>query len=334
MVHKDPEFLREVEYGNTFVKVLPQKIGPLIYFHSDNEQEYSKKIEADTKYPGIKMFVVAIILILGLIYLIHNDFIDFISLWTLVIAAIAFFFIILGIDKFLGFRGTDYFVGEKGYAIYTFKEHRKNIVKRKEVCFDDINHILVNNKKIYTNSSSSPSLLEDLLTSEEYKHTECKLTLFYIDGNKMKMVENFNYIFNEEKSTQKDDYEFITVIKEQLLAQIFEQASLNYENNNVVHFPIIINQRTCTLGISIYKNGDLHVNQQSISKDSVTEIEVMKSKLSSKEELVISYENQSGKTKKEKLELNMIANRDIMAHFLKLHYTIFDEDNSLYEYTF
>lgn len=323
MNYSDPIFLRKIENGETFVKKLPQTIGKLLYFHTNNTNKNPKYSESQYRTRGIIIIAISLLALLAIWY----NYYSF-SLGLLLIASgVAIFAILCGVGVMMGFTGTDYFIGENGYAIFSFKNYRNNIISKKEVSFDDINCILLQEHREYSQDLSNQYGL--LLGSEEYNGTCSTLKLANISKKTICILNEFSYDYNEEDRTlQKDMYKFATKIQEILLSRFFEQAQYDYENNKVVTFPMVKGKQQYIHGISIYDNGDITLYKNNIKKDWVTDVK------ETSKELIIKYIDNFGKKQKESLELSKIANCDIMMHFLKLHHFVSEDEDAFSHYTF
>lgn len=322
MNYNDPIFLKQIENGETFVKKFPQNIGELLFFYTTNPAEKAEFSESQYKRSGI-IIVAAGVIILLMLFIFDSSLLAKIIVGLLTIITILF-----GLGTMMGFFGRDYFIGENGYSIFTFKNSRNNIISQHNVSFDDINCILLREKRKYKQDSSNVYIGPIAIGPKEYDQTECNLKLAKLNDETVCIIEDYSYNYNEEETEHDYEYRFASKIQEVLLSRIFEQAMSYYENNKVISFPFVADMQKYVHGISIYENGDITLFREKIKKDCVTDIEEKAN------ELIIEYTDSFGNKQNVSIILSKIANCDIMLHFLKLHHLIYEDNTAFSHYVF
>ena len=112
--------ISDINNGSSFVKVIPDNIGDLVYF--DTTETKAEPL-ADSVYKRRKIIagLVTIAVIAGIWFLLHNHI-----GWAIFLTLVAAF---IGYLVYAGqsFGGNDYFIGTEGYAKYHFSKNRENI---------------------------------------------------------------------------------------------------------------------------------------------------------------------------------------------------------------
>ncbi|MBO4447504.1 MAG: hypothetical protein J5764_05200 [Bacteroidales bacterium] len=125
------KLLADIKAGTSFVQVVPEDIGELVYFETSNP-EAKPKSAIVYFLRKILVIVVMLALLAGIWWLFLPNF------WLPLIATVlaAYFgYVLVGAQVF---EGTDFFIGTDGYAIYEFKKTRANIISKEEPRFEDI----------------------------------------------------------------------------------------------------------------------------------------------------------------------------------------------------
>lgn len=124
------QVIADINAGTSFVKVVPDNIGDLVYFDTD---EPKAEPLADSVYTRRKIItaIVTIAAIVGIWFWLY----DHIG-WGIFLTLVAGF---VGVLVFLGqgFGGHDFFVGTEGYAKYHFVKNRENIDSKEGHRFDE-----------------------------------------------------------------------------------------------------------------------------------------------------------------------------------------------------
>lgn len=124
------QVIADINAGTSFVKVVPDNIGDLVYF--DTSEPKAEPL-ADSVYTRRKIIaaVVTIAAIAGIWVWLYAH-IGWAIFLTLVAAFIGYLF--FG-DQYFG--GQDYFIGSEGYAKYHFDTNRENILEKEGHRFDE-----------------------------------------------------------------------------------------------------------------------------------------------------------------------------------------------------
>lgn len=122
-----------IHSGTAVFKHIPEALGTVLY--CDTNQPGEKPMTEDEarsrKIKSIAIGAIALALIWALLY---SHYI-WASILSVVVLLICYFFF----DT--TFSGTDYFMGEKGFAIVSFRDQRENITKEEVVLFDDLSNL-------------------------------------------------------------------------------------------------------------------------------------------------------------------------------------------------
>ncbi|MBQ6311201.1 MAG: hypothetical protein IJK74_06605 [Bacteroidales bacterium] len=124
------QLIADINAGTSFVKVIPDNIGDLLYF--DTTEPKAEPL-ADKVYTRRKIItaIVTIIAIAGIWFGLHN----YIG-WSIILTVVAS---VIGLLFYLSqsFSGDDFFVGTEGYAIYHFVKNRDNVETKKLQRYSD-----------------------------------------------------------------------------------------------------------------------------------------------------------------------------------------------------
>ena len=122
--------IADIKEGNSFVKVVPEEIGEVIYF--DTTEPTAEPL-GDNVYARRKIIsVLATILAVTAIWVLLSSHPG----WAIALTVAAVFVGVVSysVQRFAGF---DYFVGTKGYALYHFSGTRTNIDNKTVRKYDD-----------------------------------------------------------------------------------------------------------------------------------------------------------------------------------------------------
>ena len=160
--------------GISIFQYIPTSIGKVLYCDTTEPREEPLTPEG-VKRNRIWCVLLAVIAIGLAGVFIHLEF-----YWGLLVP---FFLVIYAITIFiktLPFEGTDYFVGEKGYAIIKFTEERYHIIDERVVLFEDVSYLFTGEtiKKEYRNGGGPIGLLVSRIEGKKYVETEYFFRLY------------------------------------------------------------------------------------------------------------------------------------------------------------
>lgn len=137
------QILADIKAGTSFVKMIPDNIGEIVYFDTDTPTDVP---QSDFTYMlrKVAVFLLTAAAIAGLWCVL--DSIVWRCIWTALIAFIGW--VVLSIQEF---RGTDYFVGTDGYAEFTFSGNRENVIRTEVHTFDESDLLLHGETRNFTN---------------------------------------------------------------------------------------------------------------------------------------------------------------------------------------
>lgn len=137
------QILADIKAGTSFVKVIPDNIGEILYFDTNTPTDVPK---SDFTYMlrKVAVFLLTAAAIAGLWYVL--DSIVWLSIWSLLLVVIGY--AVLTIQRF---RGTDYFIGTRGYAELTFSGSRDNVTKSEVHTFDESDSLVHSEFMNFTN---------------------------------------------------------------------------------------------------------------------------------------------------------------------------------------
>ena len=124
--------LEHIYSGTSIFQYIPASIGKVVY--CDTTEPDGKPMSPDEIKKSRIAFSILAIVSLPLIWMFLRSYIILALLLTMGVLFLCF------VAFFAPYLGTDYFVGENGYAIVEFKKKRDNIVEE-VVLFDDISYI-------------------------------------------------------------------------------------------------------------------------------------------------------------------------------------------------
>ena len=128
------EQLERVELGISIFQYIPASIGKLVYCDTTESRDEPLEPE-DVKRNRIWCALLAVLAI-GL----AGAFIYLEFYWGLLVPFFLVLYTLSVFGKTLPLEGTDYFVGEKGYAVIKFTEQRDHIIDERVVLFEDMSY--------------------------------------------------------------------------------------------------------------------------------------------------------------------------------------------------
>lgn len=137
------QILADIKAGTSFVKVIPDNIGEILYFDTNTPTDVPK---SDFTYMlrKVAVFLLTAAVVAGIWYAL--DSVVWRSIWTALVVLIGW--VVLIIQEF---SGTDYFVGTDGYAEFTFSGNRENVIRTEVHTFDESDLLLHGEIRSFTN---------------------------------------------------------------------------------------------------------------------------------------------------------------------------------------
>ena len=249
--------IADINDGKSFVKVVPENIGDLIYFDSD---EPRAEPLADSVYATRKIItaIISIALIAVIWYFLTSVG------WQIVLSLAILFFgglIFLG----QGFGGDDYFVGTEGFAKYHFSKNRENVDSKEEHRYDDGFLLVHHEVKQYKNGS--------------YDRTEFSFT--YIgkpnqEGIASTIAEEYGSYDCEEggNNTGEADYDYWCRIEDEITSKYLIAAQNLLDAGHSVPIFVTLKQNDNTwktgavihLAPGVIKYGDKTYTQEDLKR--------------------------------------------------------------------
>lgn len=176
------EQLSKISAQTSIFKHIPEEIGNVLYCDTNQPGEVALGEKEAKRKKITSIAICAVILLLYWVFLYDH------YIWGAIISIIGILVTIVASDT--TFSGTDYFVGDKGFATVSFYNSRDNITSTKVIPFKEIEYFftqetIVKTNYIYSNTQYSFSIFgkEDLNThrydsifstigSYEYKKTK------------------------------------------------------------------------------------------------------------------------------------------------------------------
>ncbi len=306
MAITDKEQLKAIISGNSFVRALPQNLGELVYFDTDNDKAHAPKTKKQYLITRILTIIVmmAIYAIMAMIIALNERLFDD-NFWPwFIVIIIAIFVFAWGIGTFMAqtFEGTDYVIGKSGFATLKFKDNRENIKQYNELLFDNIETIYYSETKIFEN--------------DVYKGTRYKLDITVTDSNKW----NELCCLTGKYMKAEDDiqYQFVQHVKSIIDNTIIHRTIEILVSNGFVGFPV--KQQGLTgfnlFTILLFSNGDLKIDSKLIKKDHVNEIELSNGTI-----FVDYFDDIKKKMRSTYLKYSEVGNAAIFMHLCKNIYS-------------
>ncbi len=157
------EQLSKISAQTSIFKHIPEEIGNVLYCDTNQPGEVALGEKEAKRKKITSIAICAVILLLYWVFLYDH------YIWGAIISIIGILVTIVASDT--TFSGTDYFVGDKGFATVSFYNSRDNITSTKVIPFKEIEYFftqetIVKTNYIYSNTQYSFSIFgkEDLNT--------------------------------------------------------------------------------------------------------------------------------------------------------------------------
>lgn len=130
------DLLASIEKGDAPFKYIPEEVGNLKFCYTDNvkAEPYTKEV----KRKKLLSWIGGSIAVAAACWLLFNNSPVFDS----IVSVICLIVIIKTISNLSNFKGTDYFVGDKGFAIVKFEKNRDNIVSKSIHQYSDFSELI------------------------------------------------------------------------------------------------------------------------------------------------------------------------------------------------
>lgn len=130
------ELLTSIEKGDAPFKFIPEEVGNLKFCYTDNvkAEPYTKEV----KRKKLLYWIGGSIAIASACWILFNNS----PIFDSIVSIIALIVIIKTIRNLSNFKGTDYFVGDNGFAIVKFEKYRDNIVLKSIHQYSDFSELI------------------------------------------------------------------------------------------------------------------------------------------------------------------------------------------------
>lgn len=192
-VHEEfrKEQLEKIKTGNSVFGLVPPEIGEIVFCDSDTWDEKAPTSE-DTTKSRIWTFVISA----GIIALFWVIFPNATVLGVIISIVVSLFAILL-ISIAGNFSGTDYLIGEEGFAVLKFQNSRDNFIKKDIVKFADVSDVVDFDIEYYDSKG-------------KYDHSMYSYCFHNVFGKELKYI-NASYTFtgsHKKHPSKKIDYRF------------------------------------------------------------------------------------------------------------------------------
>ena len=186
MEHLEDILLRELNKGTSVFKYIPDDIGDIIYCDSSNAKAAPDSKEETRKKMLLSICIPTLLIVLDWIFFYTSP------IMSSIVSAILLFVMYKCVKNTLSFKGSDYFVGTKGFALCDFDGTRDNITAKASYHFDDFSDLVTAETRHYQN--------------RVYQYTEYFFQFWSKEKDGVKnILANIQSTYNQEKP--KDYYE-------------------------------------------------------------------------------------------------------------------------------
>lgn len=180
--------------GTSVIANSPERIGTVIYCSTD-----TKEAKGESLLQRLMRLVLVTAGCFGVSYVLY-------LIWDdafIVIVLLALFAIMNLFSCFIPFSGKEFFVGEKGFAVLSFRHQRTNVTERKEILFADVNQILRKSTRVYKNNA--------------YTHTDYEYSFF---NHQFRQIASFTYSGKDEDALT----EFYELVQNVISNRIYDES--------------------------------------------------------------------------------------------------------------
>lgn len=215
------QLLADIKAGSSFVKVVPDNIGEIIYFDTDTPTDEPK---SDFTYllRKVVVFLLTAAVVAGIWYAL--DSVVWRSVWTALVVFIGWAVLVSQ-----NYHGIDYFIGTHGYAKFTFSGSRDNITDKVMHTFDESDLLLHTETRNFTNGI--------------YTGTSYKFAFLYSDpAGVMKELYGLLSQYNHKNggpNTGDMNYDFWYTVEQCYTSDILEKYLKQLESEGQVTFQVV-----------------------------------------------------------------------------------------------
>lgn len=174
LYNKESESLiAEIERGESFFRFIPDNVGKLKFCISTNYKAAPDSSKQRAKQYAIWLGIFITLPILSC--LIFNES----PVWNTILIIGCLFGIYKTIKNVSSFKGTDYFVGDKGFCHVEFNGSRDNITSKQIVLFDEVTDLMTKQVHIKQNGT--------------YSRTEYYIAFISAQDKTMRLIDGGSY---------------------------------------------------------------------------------------------------------------------------------------------
>ena len=185
------QILAKIKTGTSFVKVVPDNIGDIVYFDTTNTDNGPQSRNVYV----LRKLIVIVLTIAALVAVWQAVSLGWAITWTFVIGCAG-----LAGYNLQSFHGTDYFVGTEGFAVFNFKDTRDNITAKDIHRFDASDFLIHKEEQkfvhgVYNCTNYSFAFLSPLDSANVCKTVYEIMNDVYRDKNGGPNTKNIKYDF-------------------------------------------------------------------------------------------------------------------------------------------
>ena len=215
------QILADIKAGSSFVKVVPNNIGEIVYFDTDTPTDVP---QSDFTYMlrKVVVFLLTAAVVAGIWYAL--DSVVWRSIWTALVVLIGWAVLVSQ-----NYHGIDYFVGSHGYAEFTFSGSRDNITNKVVHTFDESDLLVHGETRNFTNGI--------------YTGTSYKFAFLYSDpAGVMKELYGLSSQYNHKNggpNTGDMHYDFWYTVEQCYTSYILEKYLKQLASEGQVTFQVV-----------------------------------------------------------------------------------------------
>lgn len=234
------QILADIKAGKSFVNVVPDNIGEILYFDTNTPTDVPK---SDFVYMlrKVAVFLLTAAVIAGIWYAL--DSVVWRSIWTALVVLIG-----CAVFAVQSYHGIDYFVGTHGYAEYTFNGSRDNITNKVVHTFDESDLLVHGETRNFMNGV--------------YTGTSYDFAFLYSDpSGVMKKLHGLSSQYNHKNggpNTGNMNYDFWYTVEQCYTRHILGKYLKLMESEGQVTFPIVT--KSSIINETYVLSPDLHIS--------------------------------------------------------------------------
>lgn len=228
--------LEDIKNGKSFFGKIPDNIGELMY--CDTTASESGPYDSKEKTRRTLLGTLIPIGLAALCYLISVGF----GIFATVVALIVMFFVLRNTYVF---KGKDMFVGTEGYAVYSFKKGRKNIIEEKVHRFEDLTDLIAEGTQIRSGAIGFLGLVT--IYKGTYQGTKFAYVFYKQNGDSLTFVDGVQGEYNQENVEDKaevlnEDFKFWTCIEQMWSRYKMKEYEEQFQNgSDTIPFTLVLN---------------------------------------------------------------------------------------------